>query len=306
MAHYLITGGCGFIGRTLASQLLAKDHSVSVLDDLSSGDRTLLPGRAKLHVGCITDAALVASLLSGVDGVFHLAAVASVEKCITDWRASSHTNHYGSVTVMDAAVTAGLPVVAASSAAVYGDQQLMPIQERSSLAPLSPYAADKIACEHHAATLSHLRGGRLIMMRPFNVYGKGQDPKSPYSGVITHFAKRLQAGHVPIVQGDGEQVRDFIHVKDVARGFAAAMARLGDMLSPTFEVYNMCSGTPTSINSLAMQMMQLYGIENRSPEYAPARAGDIRMSYGDPRRTEATLKVVSAVGLRDGLSETLF
>ena len=302
---YVVTGGCGFIGSHLVAALRARGDRVRVLDDLSNGRRENLPADIPLVVGDVRDAGAVRAVLADADGCFHLAAIASVQRANEDWAGTHAVNLTGAIQVLDAARRARgggpVPVVYASSAAVYGDNVDMPLSEISVARPLSAYGADKLGCELHARVGSLVHGVPTVGLRFFNVFGPRQDPKSPYSGVISVFAGRLTRGEGLTVFGDGRQVRDFIHVDDVARALVAAMAR-ADAGAP--EVFNICSGKSTAILELAGLMCELAGRPARI-EHAPPRAGDIRISLGDPRKAEAQLGFRAAVGLRDGLETTL-
>ena len=224
MSTFLVTGGAGFIGSHLCDALIARGDTVRVLDDLSTGHRSNLPAPATLIEGDVANPAIVALAMAGVDGCFHLAAIASVEKGITEWLGTHNANVTGTITVLDAIRRQGtkIPVVYASSAAVYGDAATVPIAETEPRMPLSAYGADKYACELHARVASHVHGIPTVGFRFFNVYGPRQDPKSPYSGVISIFCERIAAG-VPIdIFGDGQQTRDFIYVLDVVAALLAA------------------------------------------------------------------------------------
>ncbi len=177
---------------------------------------------ATLIEGDVADPAIVAQATAGVDGCFHLAAIASVEKGVTDWLGTHRANLTGTITVFDAIRRHGseIPVVYASSAAVYGDAATIPIAETEPRTPLSAYGADKYGCELHARVASHVHGIPTIGLRFFNVYGPRQDPKSPYSGVISIFCERIAAGLPIKIYGDGQQTRDFIYVADVVQALA--------------------------------------------------------------------------------------
>lgn len=304
MGHYLITGGCGFIGSHLADLILSLGHRVRVLDDLSTGRRENLSPRAELVIGDIADRAAAERCLADVDGCFHLAAVASVERCNRDWLGTHRTNLTGTITIFDCArATANrpaVPVVYASSAAVYGDQPTGPIDERSSPQPLSAYGADKLGCELHARVASLVHGVPAVGMRFFNVYGPRQDPKSPYSGVISIFCDRIAAGRSVTIFGDGQQVRDFIYVGDVAQALWAAM----QTPQPAGSVFNVCTGQATSIRMLVDAIAAHNGL---SPliEHGPPRDGDIRASVGDGRRAKEALGFCALTTLRAGLAQLL-
>ncbi|MBI1207289.1 MAG: NAD-dependent epimerase/dehydratase family protein [Azospirillum sp.] len=301
MAGFLVTGGCGFIGSHLVELLLATGHGVTVLDDLSSGKAENLPAGADLIVGSVAEPGTVATAMEGMDGCFHLAAIASVERSREDWLATNRVNLGGAINVFNAARGAEpVPVVFASSAAVYGDNPVMPLAESAPLRPLSGYGADKVACELHARVADGVHGVPVTGFRFFNVYGPRQDPHSPYSGVISIFANRISRGNPITVFGDGEQVRDFVYVGDVVRYLVAAMYRP----RRGAPVFNICTGRPTSVNQLAQLLGDLCG---RSVEAvpAPARGGDIRLSIGNPGQLTTEFGFSCNTELRSGLQETL-
>src|SRR5690606_9182986 len=194
----LVTGGAGFIGSHLVERLVADGHEVRVLDDLSSGQRSNLAAVAssvELIEGDIADPATVARAVADRDGVVHLAAVASVEASVLRPLATSRANLVGSIALFDAAARAGARrVVYASSAAVYGEAESLPIAEDDAERPMSPYAADKLAGEHYLGHYHHLGQLDGTVFRFFNVYGPRQDPTSPYSGVISVFLDRVARG----------------------------------------------------------------------------------------------------------------
>ena len=303
MAHYLVTGGAGFIGSHLADALLAEGHRVRVLDDLSTGRPGNLDPRCELVRGCVADPQAVGAAMQGVEGCFHLAAIASVARGNEDWRGTHLVNQTGTVTVLDAARAAGrIPVVYASSAAVYGNLGEAVAHETLPPAPLTAYGADKLGSELHGAVAWQVHGVPSVGMRFFNVFGPRQDPHSPYSGVISIFAALAAADRPITVHGDGRQERDFIYVGDVVAHLRAAMRRIA--AQPDRLVLNVCTGRATSVLDLARTLGRLHG---RAPRIAhgPARAGDIRRSLGDPARAIATLGVQAGVALEEGLARTM-
>ena len=217
MPRFLVTGGAGFIGSHLVHALLEEGHAVRVLDDLSSGHRENLPQQVELAEADVTDPAAVESAIDDVDGCFHLAAIASVARSHRDWLRSHQVNLTGTINVFDRARPSRrrreLPVVYASTAAIYGNCGSFPVDEESPAAPLSAYGADKHACELHARVAGAIHGVPTIGLRFFNLYGPRQDPLSPYSGVISIFADRLLRGEPVEILGDGEQARDFTFIK---------------------------------------------------------------------------------------------
>jgi UDP-glucose 4-epimerase len=304
MANWLVTGGCGFIGSHLVEALTARGDHVRILDDLSTGRREHAPPGSELIVGCITDAETVARAMRGMDGCFHLAAIASVERGRTEWLTTHRINLTGTIAVFEAARAARpdrpLPVVYASSAATYGDNANTPLKESEAPRPLSAYGADKLGCELHGRVAWNIHRIPSIGLRFFNVYGPRQDPSSPYSGVISIFVDRMRGGRGVDVYGDGQQLRDFIFVKDVVRFLLAAMGKAeGDG-----RVFNVCTGRSTSIVDLARTIAGVVGCQPAIAQ-KPPRAGDIRVSLGHPDAAERFLGVKALTSLEDGLRATL-
>jgi UDP-glucose 4-epimerase len=308
VASFLVTGGCGFIGSHLADALVGAGHRVRILDDLSSGRLENTPAGAARVRGDVADAVLVERVLAGMDGCFHLAAVASVERGHREWLACHRTNLTGTIAVLDRARTARggrpTPVVYASSAAVYGDNPALPLTEDAAPRPLSAYGADKLGCELHARVAASVHGVPATGLRFFNVYGPRQDPRSPYSGVISIFCDRLAAGRDITVFGDGGQTRDFVYVGDVVAALLAAMAALAGDGARAAGVYNVCTGRATTIAALAETIGRLRRVEPRIA-HAPARAGDIRASLGNPGRLATALGIFAETRLADGLARTM-
>lgn len=308
MATFLVTGGCGFIGSHLVDLLVRQGHRVRVLDDLSSGRTHNLAPEAELMIGDVADAGIVALAMKGVTGCFHLAANASVQASSDDWLGSHRTNLTGTISIFDAARGRSVPVVYASSAAVYGDGGDQRLSEMAPTRPLSAYGADKLGCELHARIAASLHGVPNAGLRFFNVYGPRQDPASSYAGVISIFAARVLNGQPMSVHGDGEQTRDFIFVADVAAHLTTAMDRLlerqRDGKPAASAVFNVCTGQPTRIRDLAAMVARLGGQPLRL-QTVPSRAGDIRRSLGDPSAAIRHLRVAATTSLEDGLRLTL-
>lgn len=300
MSHYLVTGGCGFIGSHLTEALIAEGHQVSIIDDLSTGKTNNVPLGVRIHIGDVADPAKLAKAMVGIDGIFHLAAVASVQKSNEDWPGTHRTNCSGTVQVLNAAREHRLPVVYASSAATYGDNPDMPITEAAITRPLTPYGADKLSSEQHAYVARHSFKIPTMGFRFFNVYGPRQDPNSPYSGVISIFAKKL-ANKLPItVHGDGQQSRDFIFVGDVVKGLMLGMQALNEKGLDTPPVMNLCTGQETSVMRLAEIMMLLWQA-NVEVQLSDARTGDIKRSVGNNQLFTSTLGHSNFTPLKEGL-----
>ena len=306
MAVFVVTGGAGFIGSHLADALLAHGHQVRVVDDFSTGRRSSLDPRCRVVEGDIAAPLVARSALDGADGCFHLAAIASVVRGQEDWCGTHHVNAGGTVAVLDAARACGrIPVVYASSAAVYGDVASGPAREDRCPAPQTAYGADKLASELHGRVAFLGHAVPTLGLRFFNVYGPRQDARSPYSGVISLFARLVALDADITIYGDGEQTRDFVAVVDVVRHLLAAMDRLRSRApGHGAEVMNVCTGQGTSVNAMAATLGQLLG---RTPriQHGPARPGDIRQSVGDPGRAIAALSVRATTPLRTGLAALL-
>jgi UDP-glucose 4-epimerase len=304
MKKFLVTGGCGFIGSHLVDALVRQGHHVRVLDDMSTGRRENLDPAAELRVGDIGDRQTVKDAMKDMDGCYHLAAIASVDKSVSDWTGCHRVNLTGSINVFDAASTAAagrkIPVVYASSAAVYGDSAMMPLSEKASTRPMTAYGADKLGSEQHARVAGLIHQVPTTGFRFFNVYGPRQDPKSPYSGVISIFADRVMAGEAVKIFGDGQQVRDFVFVSDVVAFLQQGMANA----STAARVFNVCTGTGTNIIQLARSMAAVNGC-TLNVEFEPVRQGDIRVSLGDPRLAKEELGLAAQVPLGTGLKQTI-
>jgi UDP-glucose 4-epimerase len=300
MALFLVTGGGGFIGSHLAETLLAEGHSVRILDNFSTGKLENVPAAAEIVVGDVADPGVVARAMLDVDGCFHLAAIASVEKSNLDWFGTHRTNLSGTIAVLDAARPkdqgTGIPVVYASSAAVYGNNTSVPLCEVAEKKPLSAYGADKLGCEQHAYVASTIHRVPTCGLRFFNVYGPRQDPTSPYSGVISIFCDRIRAGQRVTIYGDGQQTRDFVYVVDVVRALLAAMSQA----STQGRAYNVCTGRQTSVLELAYTIAEVLDVSIK-PGFAGARSGDIRCSVGDPTQAWKELRFGAKFDLTAGL-----
>jgi UDP-glucose 4-epimerase len=306
MARYLVTGGAGFIGSHLVEELTAAGHTVRVLDDLSTGRAENLPPSAELITASVTEPAAVRNAFDGIDGCFHLAAIASVERTQQEWWRSHGVNLSGTIAVLEEARRRQnmrglpLPVIYTSSAAVYGNLSQIPISEDSGTNPLSPYGADKLGCEQHAAVAGSLFGMPTVGLRLFNVYGPRQNPHSPYSGVISIFCDRFLNKRGIEIHGDGQQTRDFVYVKDVVQAFQLAM----NAATSSPKVFNICVGRGTTIRQLGETISKLCDLPFAA-SYKPHRAGDVRASIGDPSKASALLGFRAQISLEDGLAETL-
>jgi UDP-glucose 4-epimerase len=239
--------------------------------------------------------------MAGAEACFHLAAIASVELGVRDWLGTHRVNLGGTIAVLDAAARAGgVPVVYASSAAVYGEQTHLPIAEDAPTRPLSSYGADKLGSEQHARVAGAVHGVPTCGLRFFNVFGPRQDPASPYSGVISVFAGRMARGDAVTIHGDGGQTRDFVHVATVVAALRAALGA-ASLEAP---VLNVCSGRQVSVSELAATLRALTGGRSEI-RHGPPRAGEIRHSLGDPSRARAALGLPASAPLGEELATVL-
>jgi UDP-glucose 4-epimerase len=302
MATWLITGGAGFIGSHLADALLARGDRVRVLDNLDTGKPSNLQAGVEFVRGDVAEPDEVRRAMAGVDGCFHLAAIASVERSTQDWALTHRVNLTGAIHVLEAARARRTPVVYASSAAVFGDQGEVTVTEATPPAPISAYGADKLGCELHARVAAHVFGVPSVGLRFFNVYGPRQDAASPYSGVIAKFLGLAAAGEPITIFGDGDQVRDFVFVGDAVAHLCAAMDRLGARPDGA-RVLNVCTGKGTRVLELAAIVQALAGAQ-AAVRHGPARAGDIRFSLGDPSLAREVLGLGAETPLEQGLRLT--
>jgi UDP-glucose 4-epimerase len=304
MALYLVTGGAGFIGSNIVEKLVLGREHVRVLDNLATGKReNLRPwlDRIELVVGDIRDLEVVRGTMAGVDYVLHQAALPSVPSSIADPLTTHQVNVTGTLNVLVAARDAGVRrVVLASSCAVYGDNDGLPLQESAAPRPLSPYAATKLAGETYCQTFFSVFGLPTVCLRYFNVYGPRQDPAGDYAAVIPRFIARVKAGQPPVIYGDGRQTRDFVHVSDVVRANLLAC----EHPSVPGQVINVASGRSVSLLELVDTLNGLAGTR-LAPTFEPERAGDIRHSVGDTEQLAALLDFRAETSLPEGLEQLM-
>ena len=297
----LITGGAGFIGSHMTERLLGEGHSVRVLDNLSTGHRANLPSHpsVELRVGDIREAKTVGEAMDDVQAVIHLAAVASVQASIDDPIGTHETNLVGTLNLLEAARRKGARrFLYASSAAVYGDTDTLPVSEQAPSRPLSPYAADKLAGEHYLQFYHRKHGLACTAFRFFNIYGPRQDPSSPYSGVISIFVSRALEGRSVTVFGDGRQTRDFVYVADLIDILYAMLVRAKHV----DQVMNVGRGIECSLLELIEALEAILG-RSIERQLAPARVGDIVRSCADTQRLQALLGAVPTTDIKAGLAQ---
>ncbi len=304
MPLYLVTGGAGFIGSSIAEALLAQGERVRVLDDFSSGRRQnieTLPGKVELIEGSVVDPATVARAMEGVEVVFHEAAIPSVVRSVENPQATMLSGVQGTTVVLDVARHARVRrVLFAGSSSVYGDTPTLPKIETMTPRPLSPYAASKLAAEHLMRIFAQLYGIETLTLRYFNVFGARQDPKGEYAAVVPKFITAALRKERPIVYGDGEQTRDFCHIDNVVR---ANLLGASTSRKLTGEFVNVACGEKTSLNQLLKYVGDIAGTPP-NPEYRPVRPGDVRDSLADIQAARELIGFEPVVDVREGLRRT--
>lgn len=309
MTRYLVTGGAGFIGSHIVHTLLEQGETVRVLDNFSTGKRENLAGlstkfdggRFDVHEGDVRDPDAVAGAVQGVDIVFHEAAFVSVPESMEKPQKCFDVNVAATVGLFDAARLAGVRrVVIASSAAVYGESDALPLVESTPTQALSPYAASKRADEIYAQLYTQAFGLDVVALRYFNVYGPRQRPDSMYAAAVPIFVRRLLDGKPVTIFGDGGQTRDLINVHDIVRANLLA----SEHPAAPGQVFNVCTGQETRILDLLEVLFDLFP-NVPQPVFAEPRAGDIYRSVGSADFTAQTLGFHAEVSLEKGLKETV-
>jgi UDP-glucose 4-epimerase len=280
MGKWLVTGGAGFIGGHLAESLVAGGYQVRVLDNFSTGRRENLnrvQNQIEIIDGSITDPEIVRKAVQGVECIAHLAALPSVQRSVEEPLASHEVCATGTLNVLDAARRAGVRrLIYAASSSAYGDIPGTVRSEDDPVAPMSPYAAAKLAGEHYCQCFTKVYGLETVRLRFFNIFGPRQDAKSPYSGVIALFVAAMAHGQTPTIYGDGLQSRDFTYVGNAVQ----AVVRAGESPVTVGKVYNIGNGASTTILDLVQHLNQLLGLQIK-PRFEPPRAGDVRNSQAD-------------------------
>jgi nucleoside-diphosphate-sugar epimerase len=303
MAHYLVTGGAGFIGSHLAEELVRRGERVRVVDNLATGKRRNLAHLPAVEFleGDLADLDVARRAVQGVDYVLHQAAIPSVPRSVQDPITSNRANIDASLNVLVAARDAGVRrVVYAGSSSAYGNTPTLPKVETMPTAPLSPYALQKLVAEQYCQMFTRLYGLETVTIRYFNVFGPRQDPSSPYSGVISLFISALCEGRQPKIYGDGEQTRDFTYVANVVDG----VLRACEASAASGEVINVATGGRISLNQLFAAVRDLVG-GDVEPTYVEPRAGDVRDSQADIGKAYRLLGYQPIVPFAQGLENTV-
>ena len=304
MSLYLVTGGAGFVGSYLARFLLDRDEEVRVLDNFSTGKRenlTEVERRIEVVEGDLNDPAALSRAVSGVDYVFHEAAIPSVPRSVDEPVESHEANATGTLSLLCASKEAGVRrLVYASSSSVYGANPELPKIETMRTEPLSPYAVAKLAAEHYCTVFHQLYGLETVSLRYFNVFGPRQDPNSPYSGVVSRFIDAILSSMPPTIHGEGDQTRDFTYVENVAQANFAACHET----SAAGGVYNIGCQTRISVNELWATMAELTS-SKLEPSYTSVRSGDVPHSLADISAARCDLRFDPQIDVREGLKRTL-
>jgi UDP-glucose 4-epimerase len=304
MGVYLVTGGAGFIGSHIASALVERGDRVRLLDNLSTGHKknlAALGSSIEFIEGDLVDRRDVERALDGVEVVFHEAALASVPRSVEaplDTHAACVT---GTVTLLDVARQCGVRrLVFGGSSSAYGDQPIVAKHEGLLPAPLSPYAAAKVAGEFYCQAFTATYGLETVTIRYFNVFGPRQDPQSQYAAVIPKFITSMLEGRRPTIFGDGQQSRDFTYIDNIVHGNLLA----ADARAAVGRTINVACGESYNLLELIAGINRLLGTAIQ-PIFEPARAGDVRESLADISLARELLGYEPTVGFDEGLRRTI-
>lgn len=304
MEKYLVTGGAGFIGSNIVEELIKRGHKVKVLDNFMTGKReNLKPFLRDIELveGDIRDIETVKKSAKGTDYILHQAALRSVPKSVDNPSLTSDINISGTLNVLIAARDAGVKrVVYASSSSVYGDCRNFPEKEDFIPVPISPYAVSKLTGEHYGYTFTRTFGLEVVSLRYFNVFGPRQNPESKYSAVIPAFISNLLSGKPPVIEGAGNQSRDFTYVENVVLANLAAAKASG----AGGEVFNVACGKTYSVLDIIKYLDKFLNTKT-SPEFAAPRKGDVKKTLADISKMKKILKVTPKVEFEEGLKKTL-
>jgi UDP-glucose 4-epimerase len=302
-SRILITGGAGFVGSHIADAALeAGAKEVIVIDNLVRGRmeniaQAAATGRLTFVEGSIADSDLVRRHMDGVDYVFHEAAL-RITHCAASPREAHDVMFTGTFNVLEAAAQAGVKkVVAASSASVYGEPSYLPIDENHPYNNRTLYGAAKIANEHVLRSFNDMYGMPYVALRYFNLYGARMDTHGVYTEVMIRWMDRIDQGLPPLIFGDGTQSMDFVYVTDVARANILALTS-----DASDEVFNVASGTQTSLNELSQMLCEVMGRPDLRPEYREERkVNPVRRRLGSTERARERLGFTTTIGMREGL-----
>jgi len=305
MDTYLVTGAAGFIGRSIAAELLARGKKVRGIDNFATGKRENLRGLEAMDFieADINDGAAIARACSGVMCIFHEAAIPSVPRSIEDPVASNHACVSGTVQLLLAAKNAKVKrVIYAGSSSVYGNTPTLPKSEHMQPSPISPYAVAKLSGELYMKSFTAVYGLETVTIRYFNVFGPCQDPNSQYSGVLALFALKMLAGDVPTIYGDGEQSRDFTFIQNVVHANLLASEAGADRVSG--KVFNVATAHRVTLNQAVELLRQATGYSGEV-RYGKERGGDVKHSLADISLAKEYLGYEPLVGFAEGIERTV-
>ena len=305
METYLVTGAAGFIGRSIAAELLARGKKVRGIDNFVTGKRDNLLGLEAMDFieADINDAEAVAKACSGVECIFHEAAIPSVPRSIEDPVASNYAGVSGTVQLLVAAKDAKVRrVVYAGSSSVYGNTPTLPKQEQMQPSPISPYAVTKLAGELYMQSFARVYGLETVVIRYFNVFGPYQDPTSHYSGILAIFTMKMLAGEIPTIYGDGEQSRDFTFIQNVVHGNLLASEAPAERVSG--KVFNIATGNRVTLNQTVEILRRATGYTGEV-RYAAERSGDVKHSLADISRAKESFGYEPLVNFNEGIERTV-
>ncbi len=306
MCKLLVTGAAGFIGSNLVRSFVDNGHKVVGVDNLLTGrmeNIEAVTDRFEFIEGDIRSFDLVKELCSGVDYVFHQAALPSVPRSVDDPWATNDHNINGSLNIFLAARDSGVDrVIYAASSSAYGDSDQVPKKETLCPEPLSPYAVSKHTTELYGRVFSQVYDIETVGLRYFNVFGPRQDPSSDYAAAIPKFISTFINGEQPVIYGDGEQTRDFTYVENVIQANTkAASAPSGDVVG---EIFNIGCGQSTTVNTLVAEIKEIIGTDI-DPVHGDPRPGDVRHSQADISKAQEAFDYNPKVDLREGLMYTI-
>ena len=306
MATYLVTGVAGFIGSTLARELLAQGGKVRGFDNFSTGKRenlTEISNQIDLREADLSDLDALHQACRGVDYVLHEAAIPSVPRSVQDPLGNNRANLDGTLNLLLAARDAKVKrVLFAASSSAYGDTPTLPKREEMLPNPISPYAAAKLASEYYMTSFYRCYGLETVCLRYFNVFGPRQDPASPYSGVLAKFVTQMLSGEQPTIFGDGKQSRDFTFIDNVVAANMLACQAEGSAVAG--RVFNVATGRQIDLLQTFQILQRLIGYSG-GVKYAPERAGDVKHSVADISQAEEHLGYRPKVDFEEGLSRTI-
>jgi nucleoside-diphosphate-sugar epimerase len=307
MAHYLVTGGAGFIGSNICHALIERGERVRIVDNLSTGRMENIAdlveqNRVELVRADIADGDAMAAAVQGVDYILHQAAIPSVPRSVDDPLSTDMACVHGTVVLLDAARKAKVKrVVFAASSSAYGDKLAGQAKVETMIPdPLSPYAVAKLAGEHYCRVFYLTYGLETVALRYFNVFGPRQDPKSQYAAVIPNFVTAALQGRPATIFGDGETSRDFCYIDNAVEANLKACTATG----AAGEVFNIACGERTSLLQAVDVIGDIVG-KKIPPKHEPGRVGDIKHSLADIEKAKKILGYTAGVRFSEGIERTV-